>query len=124
ELDRVERALTETLLDWGWSWSEVAEVTGRSSRQAAQQRYSRIGGTRSWPTRTPSTAPYAPVDHPGVALPDGNTAWEAVLTDYYPVDITPPELRPEALAESPPEWVGDTVTSPNEITEADWHERQ
>lgn len=123
EVDRIERAMIETLLDWGYSWEDIAEKTGRGSRQAAQQRYARIGGTRTWPTRRPAETPYAPVDHPGVPIPDGKQSWDTVLTDYYPVDITPAKLRPEALAASlTPDWVGDTATSPNEIT--DWHERQ
>src|SRR5699024_7815281 len=124
EMDRIERSMIETLLDWGYSWEDVAEKTGRGSRQAAQQRYARIGGQRSWPTRRPAETPYAPVDHPGVPVPFGKRRWDAVLTDYYPVDITPAKLRPEALAEATPEWVGDTATSPDDITAEEWQQRQ
>lgn len=40
---------------------------------------------------------------------------------YTPLDVTPPELRAEALA-TPEPWVVDTVATPQEVT--DWPERQ
>lgn len=122
ELDRIERTMTETLLDWGASWEDVAAATGRSSKQAAQQRYTRLGGTRRWPTRRPAEAlPYAGVDAPGMSVPEAKRAWSRPWSDYRPVDITPPELRPDALAVAVPTWAEGYV-SPDEIT--DWPQRQ
>jgi len=37
---------------------------------------------------------YAPVDHPGVDVPDRLRPWSVEWPSYDPVDITPPELRP------------------------------
>ncbi|MGW3427945.1 hypothetical protein ACWDHW_08310 [Streptomyces melanosporofaciens] len=54
ECDSVELRMTEALMNAGLTWAEVARATGRSSKQAAQQRYRRLGGTRTWPTRRPS----------------------------------------------------------------------
>ncbi|MEV6133149.1 hypothetical protein AB0M05_41225 [Streptomyces violaceusniger] len=54
ECDHIEVRMTESLMDTGLSWEEVGRATGRPSKQAAQQRYRRLGGTRTWPTRRPS----------------------------------------------------------------------
>jgi hypothetical protein len=54
ECDHIEVRMTESLMDAGLSWEEVGRATGRPSKQAAQQRYRRLGGTRTWPTRRPS----------------------------------------------------------------------
>lgn len=54
ECDHIEVRMTESLMDAGLSWEEVGRSTGRPSKQAAQQRYRRLGGTRTWPTRRPS----------------------------------------------------------------------
>jgi hypothetical protein len=54
ECDHIEVRMTESLMDAGQSWEEVGRATGRPSKQAAQQRYRRLGGTRRWPTRRPS----------------------------------------------------------------------
>lgn len=55
ECDHIEVRMTEALMDGGLSWEAVGRATGRSSKQAAQQRYRRLGGTRTWPTRRPTT---------------------------------------------------------------------
>ncbi|WP_406693313.1 hypothetical protein REH65_33300 (plasmid) [Saccharopolyspora sp. ID03-671] len=52
ELD--ERKLLEAALDRGATWESLAERLGWRSRQALQQRYRRLGGTRTWPTRRPA----------------------------------------------------------------------
>jgi hypothetical protein len=54
ECDHIEVRMTEALMDAGRSWQEVGRATGRPSKQAAQQRYRRLGGTKTWPTRRPS----------------------------------------------------------------------
>lgn len=54
ECDHIEVRMTESLMDAGLSWEDVGRATGRTSKQAAQQRYRRLGGTRTWPTRRPS----------------------------------------------------------------------
>lgn len=42
---------------------------------------------------------YAPVDHPGVEVPDHLRSWDTPWADYAPVDITPPELRPGGMVD-------------------------
>ncbi|MGW7597237.1 hypothetical protein [Streptomyces antimycoticus] len=54
ECDHIEVRMTEALMDSGQSWEEVGRATGRPSKQAAQQRYRRLGGTKTWPTRRPA----------------------------------------------------------------------
>lgn len=117
ELDHVEVRMTEAMLDAGLSWDEVGSITGRTSRQAAQQRYRRLGGARTWPTRRPNS--YAPVDHPGVDVPADLQDWSTEWSDYSPVDITPLELRPAALVRECPEWAEPSIT-PDDI---DWNRR-
>jgi len=56
-IDTIELDLIEALLDSGMTWEQLAVDLGRSSRQAMQQRYRRLGGTRTWPTRSPASAP-------------------------------------------------------------------
>ncbi len=119
ELDHIEVRMTEALLDAGLSWDEAGQATGRTSRQAAQQRYRRLGGARTWPTRRPER--YAPIDHPGTTVPEGKRAWSADWRDYAPVDITPPELRPAALLREVPSWA-EGYTEPTEVP--DWQQRQ
>lgn len=63
---------------------------------------------------------YAPVDHPGVTVPVERRAWSTPWPHYRPVDITPPQLRPEALA-TPTSWVRDPQTDPTQIQ--DWDQR-
>src|SRR5699024_9563508 len=43
-VDSMERVLTEHALACGHTWDSVAAETGRTSRQAAQQRHARLGG--------------------------------------------------------------------------------
>lgn len=44
-------------------------------------------------------------------------SWDTPWTGYAPVDITPPELRPDALA-NPASWITDPVATPQEV--GDW----
>lgn len=67
------------------------------------------------------TAQHAPVDHPGVSVPADRRNWSVSWEGYAPVDITPPELRAEALAQHVPGWAEGAVT-PDQVT--DWQQRQ
>jgi hypothetical protein len=53
-LDQFERWLIEAARDAGKSWEWLGLALGRGSGQAAQQRYQRIGGQRTWPTPRPA----------------------------------------------------------------------
>lgn len=64
---------------------------------------------------------YVPVDHPGVPVPADRRTWSVSWEGYAPVDITPPELRAEALAQHVPGWAEGAVT-PDQVT--DWQQRQ
>lgn len=63
---------------------------------------------------------YAPVDHPGTPVPERLRDWDTPHPGYAPVDITPPELRPDALAD-PEAWITDTAPDPTRI---DWQARR
>src|SRR5699024_11071556 len=67
---------------------------------------------------------YAPVTHPGTPVPEHLRPWDVAWSDYRPVDITPPELRADALqGETETEaWITDPVAAPQEVT--DWPERR
>lgn len=65
---------------------------------------------------------YAPVDHPGVVVPEGRRSWSVSWSAYAPVEITPPELRPRALARHVPDWVSDRSATPDLVP--DWAERR
>lgn len=52
-LDLIERDLIEAALDRGETWESLGAALGGRSRQAMQQRYRRLGGSRTWPTRRP-----------------------------------------------------------------------
>ncbi|MYT25963.1 NUDIX domain-containing protein [Streptomyces sp. SID7760] len=67
------------------------------------------------------TTPYAPVDHPGVTVPENRRHWSVSWPEYAPVEITPPELRPLALAQHVPDWAEGHPT-PEHVR--DWTRRQ
>lgn len=67
------------------------------------------------------TTTYAPVDHPGTEVPADLRSWDTPHPAYAPVDITPPELRADALTD-PESWIADPVADPAEVT--NWSERQ
>lgn len=71
---------------------------------------------------TNDTNTYAPVDHPGVPVPAVLRHWSVAWPGYQPVDITPPELRADALIGETEGWITDPVATPAEIT--DWSQRQ
>lgn len=50
--DHDERELIEAAKDRGETWEQLGQRLGRSS-QAMQQRYKRLGGTKSWPSPPP-----------------------------------------------------------------------
>ncbi|MGR3939558.1 NUDIX domain-containing protein [Streptomyces sp. BRA346] len=64
---------------------------------------------------------YAPVDHPGVTVPEDRRCWSVSWPGYAPVDITPPALRPLALTQHVPDWAERHAT-PDLVP--DWAERQ
>ncbi|QHC33945.1 NUDIX domain-containing protein (plasmid) [Streptomyces sp. HF10] len=64
---------------------------------------------------------YAPVDHPGVTVPDDRRSWSVSWPQYTPVDITPPELRPVALARQVPDWA-EAAATPTDVN--DWDLRR
>lgn len=57
-LELRERQLLEAALDRGETWESLAKQLGWRSRQALQQRYRRLGGTRTWPTRRAAETPW------------------------------------------------------------------
>lgn len=69
----------------------------------------------------PDPEGYAPVDHPGVTVPEDRRRWSASWPQYAPADITPPELRPAALAQKVPDWA-ETAATPNDVN--DWDHRR
>ncbi|MGC5000631.1 NUDIX domain-containing protein [Streptomyces sp. DT195] len=70
---------------------------------------------------TPDSDGYAPVDHPGVAVPEDQRRWWMSWPEYAPVDITPPELRAVALAQHVPDW-SEAAATPADVD--DWGRRR
>jgi ADP-ribose pyrophosphatase YjhB (NUDIX family) len=64
---------------------------------------------------------YAPVDHPGVDVPEERRPWSVAWPEYDPVDITPAELRPAGLAASVAEGWAEPWHTPADVP--DWDER-
>lgn len=62
----------------------------------------------------------APVDHPGVPVPAHRRSWSAPWPDYDPLDITPPELREQGLADAAA-WITDPCANPAQVP--DWNAR-
>ncbi|MFF4227417.1 NUDIX domain-containing protein [Streptomyces abikoensis] len=56
-----------------------------------------------------------------VTVPDGLRCWSVSWPEYTPTDITPPELRPSALAHHAPGWA-EAAPTPADVH--DWHQRQ
>lgn len=67
---------------------------------------------------------YAPVNHPGTHVPADRRPWHTTWTAYSPVDITPPELRADALQGETEAWITDPVASPQQVPVAEWDIRQ
>ncbi|MFI0742713.1 NUDIX domain-containing protein [Streptomyces sp. NPDC021100] len=64
---------------------------------------------------------YAPVDHPGVTVPENWRSWSVSWPEYMPADITPPELRPSTLAYQVPAWA-EAAPTPADVH--DWPRRR
>src|SRR5699024_8822555 len=58
-----------------------------------------------------------------VSVPGELRPWTVRFAEYAPVDVTPAELRPDALAEHVPEGA-EPAANPGEITRAEWRRRQ
>ncbi|MFG3050932.1 NUDIX domain-containing protein [Kitasatospora sp. NPDC048239] len=54
-------------------------------------------------------------------VPAGRRCWSAAWEAYAPLDVTPPELEPQALAREVPAWAEGAAT-PTDVT--DWPERR
>lgn len=59
-IDFAELRMIEAMLDSGMTWEQIAKATGRRSRQAMQQRYKRVGGTRMLSARSSAATPAHP----------------------------------------------------------------
>lgn len=78
QLHGVERVLTQHALDQGYTWVDIAEYTGRGTKQAAQQRFSRISG---------GTVDVTPVELSPAAIETyGFPAWSEPAAT--PLDVT------------------------------------
>ncbi|MET8823858.1 NUDIX domain-containing protein [Streptomyces rochei] len=54
-------------------------------------------------------------------IPAGLRSWAVTWPEYRPADITPPELRPSALAHHVPDWA-EAAPTPTDVR--DWGQRQ
>ncbi|MFJ3221326.1 NUDIX domain-containing protein [Kitasatospora sp. NPDC086801] len=59
--------------------------------------------------------------HLASTVPAELRSWSATWPEYRPVDMTPPELRPEALAQQVPGWA-EAAATPADVR--DWQQRQ
>jgi ADP-ribose pyrophosphatase YjhB (NUDIX family) len=92
------------------------------SRATAQTRRNDRMRTEPGPAELWATGEYAPVDHPGIRVPGNMRSWSVPWHGYTPVDITPPELRPEGLAESVAAGWAEPYAGPDDVP--DWPQRQ
>ena len=84
------------------SHGETAATMGTARSTAASRRASATSGPAAgdyWVLRE-----YGPEDHPGVEVPEPVRPWSVDWLGYAPVDITPPELRPEEGLAASAEW--------------------
>ena len=111
-LDATERRLIETARDHGETWESLAAVLGKGSGQSMQQRYRRLGGHRSWPTRT--APPNADPPPNAVAVDGAGRLWPVcTVAQLQPGDQMPRTLT--ELRKLDGTWV--TITAIREGTE-------
>ena len=90
-LNANELSLIETARNHGETWETLATALGKTSGQAMQQHYRRLGGRQSWPTRsTPRNQDASPtaVDAAGRTWPVCSVA-----------DLQPGDQMPRTLGE-------------------------
>lgn len=104
----------------GGTYGQLAVALGMPLTTAQSRRDGLAGAEPSAAERW-ARGEYAPVDHPGVRVPEALRDWSVSWPGYLPVEITPPELRTASLAEAVPTWAEPAVT-PDKVT--DWAERQ
>jgi ADP-ribose pyrophosphatase len=69
-----------------------------------------------------ATGAYGPVDHPGAKVPANLRSWSMPWHGYTPVDITPPELRADGLAQAAAEGWAEPYATPDDVP--NWSERR
>jgi ADP-ribose diphosphatase len=119
-LTGVREATLRDLAAGGYSHASLASLMG-TSRSTAQSR--RTALAEPSPAELWATGGHGPVDHPGQPVPDGVREWGMRWPGYTPVDITPAELRADALAVDVPDWVADPQADPAEISGQEWNRR-
>uniref|UniRef100_UPI003F4920B9 NUDIX domain-containing protein n=1 Tax=Amycolatopsis sp. CA-096443 TaxID=3239919 RepID=UPI003F4920B9 len=102
------------------SYGHLALALGVARSSAQARRTSVVGGgagaAEMW-----ARGERAPVDAPGVKVPDTMRPWSIPWPGYLPVDITPDELLGDGLAASAADGSAEPYATPYEIR--DWRER-
>lgn len=115
----VQDAAIRAHADHGGSYGALARALG-TARSTAQSRRDELARSEPEAAERWATGAYAPVDHPGVKVPATLRSWRVPWPGYTPVDITPEELRPDALAQAVPDWA-EPYATPADVP--DWTER-
>lgn len=115
----VQDAAIRAHADHGGSYGALARALG-TARSTAQSRRDELARSEPEAAERWATGAYAPVDHPGVKVPENLRSWRVPWPGYTPVDITPEELRPAALAHEVPAWA-EPYATPGDVP--DWTER-
>ena len=118
-LTGVRDAVLRDLVDAGYKLGGLAGIMG-VARSTAQNR---VNLAEPGPAELWATGGYGSPDHPGQRVPKELREWGLAWPGYTPVNITPEELRAEALAAGAPDWVQDTVADPAEIGTGEWNRR-
>lgn len=132
ELDRLEAALIEAVLDRGVTWEQLGAVYGGRTRQTMQQHYRRRGGTRTWsPGRFPALAAVGDDAEDVVSrtvaevagswrviLRRGCRPGDAVLDEVLPVILRLEQLGSHLIHRPWPEWFARDRTMPRRVRSA------
>lgn len=133
ELDLLEVALIEAVLDGGVTWEQLGAAYGGRNRQTMRELYRRRGGTRPWaPGSSPALAPSSVYDNTGavsqeiaevagtwhVDLRRGCRPEQQVLQEALPVILRLEALGLRSARHPWPEWLAEDRTLPRRVRAA------
>lgn len=113
-LEGVRDAAIRTHESAGGTFGELATSLG-VPRSTAQEKRTAIVHHEPKAPELWATGEYAPVDHFGSRVPSNMRDWDVPWSGYLPVDTTPPELRPDGLAEAVAEGWAEPYEKPTDV---------
>ncbi|AHJ58558.1 NUDIX domain-containing protein [Amycolatopsis keratiniphila] len=113
-LEGVQAAAIRAHAELGGTFGKLAANLG-VPRATAQSRRGELQDKKRTPAELWATGGHGPVDHPGTKVPMNMRSWSVPWHGYLPVDITPPELRPNGLAASVAEGWAEPAETPDDV---------